>query len=194
MFNARKQHHGRRILDHQRVAIHTGRAAIANHPRHAGVAAVVHRGIENPLEDQPLLVVVLVEFALCAPSAPSEEVGRRAWRAAAQRRSQPAAPEAAIPPNMPPADLCSMIRTFSDCPLRSGEPLHHDIVGPGREGPANPLAALVCPVNLYLGAFEIDRAEIVLDRRGFRRIQAHRESRASAEPPPGGMGLLCHSS
>jgi hypothetical protein len=65
-FNARKQHHGRSILDHQRVAIHAGRATVAHHAGDAGVAAVVHRGIQNAFEDQPLLVEVLVEFALCA--------------------------------------------------------------------------------------------------------------------------------
>ena len=68
--------------------------------------------------------------------------------------------------------------------FRGGEPLHHDVVGPRREGPANPLAALVRPVNLQLGAFEIDRAEIVLDRRGFGILQTHRECRAPPPNPP----------
>ena len=68
--------------------------------------------------------------------------------------------------------------------FRGGEPLHHHIVGPRREGAANPLAALVRPVNLQLGAFEIDRAEIVFHRRGFGILQMHRERRAPPPNPP----------
>ena len=114
MFNAREQHHGRRILDHQRVAIHAGRAAVANHAGHAGVAAVVHRGIQNALEDQPLLVEVLVDIALRAASAPAEEPAGAPPLAA--RRSSPPPPSLHPPALRPPTFACA-IRTFTDCPF-----------------------------------------------------------------------------
>src|ERR1017187_7104168 len=66
-----------------------------------------------------------------------------------------------------------------------------DVVGPGGEGAANPLAAFVGPVDLDLGALEIDGAEIVLDHWGFGGIQMHRECRDSADPAsPGAAGSL----
>jgi hypothetical protein len=61
--NAREQHHGGRILDHQRVAFHACRSAVARHVNHPGVTAVIHGGIQNALVDQPLLVEVLANFA-----------------------------------------------------------------------------------------------------------------------------------
>jgi hypothetical protein len=93
--------------------------------------------------------------------------------------------------DIPPTDLCERDADIHRLSSRGGEPLHYDAVGPGREGPPNPFAALVCPVNLQLGAFEIDRAQIVLDRRGFRKIQTHRECQGPAEPASRrGMGAL----
>jgi hypothetical protein len=58
-FDASEKHHGRRILDHQRVAIHAGRSALAHHPNHTGEAAVVHGGIQTAFVNQPLFVAVL---------------------------------------------------------------------------------------------------------------------------------------
>ena len=69
IFNAREQHHGRRILDDQSVLVHPGRAAVANHAGHAGVAAVVHGGIQTALVNQPLLVEVLLNVAFPALGA-----------------------------------------------------------------------------------------------------------------------------
>ena len=182
MFDAREQHHGRCILDYQRVAVHTGRAAVANHAGHAGVAAVVHRGIENAFEDQPLLVEVLVGIGQCARGSSGGLCA-----AAPAARGQSSSP-AAAPAARRPLHGDSNVQRLS---FRGGEPLHHDVVGPRREGPANPLAALVRPVNLQLGAFEIYRAEIVFHRRGFGILQMHRESRAApTKPAPRDGGLV----
>ena len=72
------------------------------------------------------------------------------------------------------------MRTFTDCPFGSGERLDHEVVGPGSKSLTNPLTALVRPVDLHLGALEIHRAEIVLDRRAFRKVETHGESPATA--------------
>ena len=137
-------------------SVHSGRAAVANHADHSGVAAVVHGGIQTALVNQPLLVEVLLDLASgpCSPTGCALPL--RAFR---------------------PADLCQRDSDIHRLSSRGGEPLDHDVVGPGREGPTKPVAALVAPVHLHLAALEIDGAQIVLDRRGLRKIEAHQECR-----------------
>ena len=78
---------------------------------------------------------------------------------------------------IPPRGLLQRDSDIHRLSFRGGEPLDHDVVGPGGEGLTKPVAALIAPVNLHLTALEIDRAEIVLDRRGFRKIKTHQECR-----------------
>ena len=73
------------------------------------------------------------------------------------------------------------MRTFTDCPCGALRRLDHEVVGPGGKSLTNPLTTLICPVNLHLRALEINRAEIIFDRRAFRILKTHGEPRASAE-------------
>ena len=173
IINAREQHDRRRVLNDQRVSIHPGRAAVADHAGHAGVAPVAHGRIQTALVNQPLLVEVHLDVALSAT-------------ATARRSARPAASSA--------APACRA-RRHRDADIHrlsfgSGEPLDHEIVGPGSKSLTNPLAALIRPVDLHLGALEINRAEIVLDRPRFSENQAawriHRHRRHPIRLPEWG--------
>ena len=162
IFDARKQNHRRRILDDKRAFFHARRSAVANDASHAGVAAVVHGGVQTAFVNQPLFVGVLPNVAgfdalKCSPGgvvAPSHPVAHAPLRGLLQRDS----------------DIDGLTR-------RSGEPLDHDVVRAGSECLTSPVAALVRPGDFYFTVLEIDGAEIVLDRRGFRKIKLHQERR-----------------
>ena len=100
IFDAREQHHGRRILDHQRVSIHPGRAAVANDADHPGVAAVVHGGIQTALVNQPLLVEVLPNVA--------------GFDALGLLPGRGGCPSSSRKLMLHSADFCKEIRTFTD--------------------------------------------------------------------------------
>lgn len=148
MFDAREQHYRRRILDHERVAIHPCRAAVANHARHAGVAAVVYRGIENALEDEALLIEVLMGVALgggWTGGASTASGGSAGSAAPAARAGSAHTPASAAAASRGPSHRNPHIQRL---PLGRREPLDHNVIGPGRERLAHPFAAFVRPVDL----------------------------------------------
>ena len=63
MLNAGEQHHGGRVLDVQSISVHFGGAAAANDASHSSVAAIVHRGVQAALVNQPLLAGILLNLA-----------------------------------------------------------------------------------------------------------------------------------
>ena len=167
IINPRKQRHRRRILDDEAVAVHSRRAAVAGDSGHAGVAPGVDGRLQTSFVNQALFVEVCLCVALsataCASSTPAESA----------TASSPPAPS-----------RCA--RRHRDAHIhrlssRSGETLDDQIFRPRSKSLANPLAALIRPVDLHLGAFEINRAKIILNRRAFRKLKTHRKSRAAAE-------------
>ena len=63
MLDAREQHHRRGVFDDQRVLVHPGRAAVAHDAGHAGVAAVVHGGVQTAFVDEALRVEIVLHVA-----------------------------------------------------------------------------------------------------------------------------------
>ena len=172
MGDPRQKGQRRRMLDDQRAAVDAGGAAVQDHTRHAGEAAVVDGGIQHALQNQPLRREVL------------QDRGLRGWRGRpgpGQARRRPAPAE-----HRPlHADL-----HVQRLPRRCYEPLHHHVVGPGREELACPLAAGVRPVHLELGALEIGGAQVVRDGFGTRRLDPHREGQATEPAHARGHGRL----
>ena len=153
-FDPREQHYQRSILDHQRLAIHAGRTAIANHASDDRKAAVVHRWIQRALENQPLFIQVVADIGRCI-----------------DHRSD------GSPSRAPRPDCQSLHRdpNVQRLSLRGCEPLNHDIIGPRHEGATDPLAMIVAPVDFQLRAFEVQGAQVILHRRRPGILQAHRE-------------------
>ena len=142
------------FLDGQRVAIHAGGSAVAHNANHAGVAAVIHRGIQAALVNQPLFVGFLADVV--GFDALGRDHFRRRSRSAKIERfpvgrggadSRVAAPThaGAHAPFRGPLQGDSDIHRPAG---RRGEQLNHDIVGPGSKRLAHPVAMLVGPVTL----------------------------------------------
>ena len=181
IFNARKKHYRGCILDNQSASIHPGRAAVANHAGHSGIAAVVHGRIQTAFVNQPLLVGVLPNVAGFDTLWSELFLVRCQLDECCQVRICGANSPAGAPVHPGThAPLRRLLQRESDIhrlTFRRSEPLDDDVVGPGSESLTKPVAVFVSPDDLYLAVLEIDSAQIVPDRRGFRKIELHQECR-----------------
>jgi Domain of unknown function (DUF5060)/Protein of unknown function (DUF4038) len=162
MLNAGEQHHRSSVFDGQRVLVHQGRAAVANQTGHARVTAVVHRGVQTAFVNEALRVEIVLSVA-----------GFGALGCSPGGAVAPGRPGSHVPLHGLPQRDSNIHRLTG----RGDEPLDHSVVRPGSERLTKPVTVLVSPGDLDFTVLEIDRAEIVLDRGGFRKIKLHQSFR-----------------